>query len=81
MHWCICLCIFDLYGLIRGREVTLSEINSKEERQNKAFKKWISDNNQFFNLPFSQQQMLCDYVEGLNREIADLESDKHRGSW
>ncbi len=56
--------------------MTLKEINEKEERNNTAFKKWVGDNRAFFNLPFSQQQDLCLYVEGLNREIADLEADK-----
>ncbi len=59
--------------------MTLNEINNKERAQNEAFKKWISDNRAFFNMPKSHQIVLSEYVAGLHREIADLESDKYRG--
>lgn len=58
--------------------MTLDEINSKEAKKNEAFKRWIGDSSQFFNLPIHQQQMLIDYVSSLHAEIADLESDLHR---
>ena len=52
-----------------------AEINENEGRQNAAFKKWIANGRQFFNIPESQQKNLCDYVEGLHREIADLQAE------
>ena len=55
--------------------MNLAEINENEVRQNAAFKKWIANSRQFLNMPQSQQKNLCDYVEGLHREIADLQSE------
>ena len=55
--------------------MNLVEVDENEEKQNAAFKKWIANNKQFFNIPQSQQKNLCDYVEGLHREIADLQSE------
>lgn len=55
--------------------MTLDEISKNEETQNEAFKQWVAQDKETFLIGFSGQQDLCDYVAGLNREIADLQSD------
>ena len=61
--------------------MTLDEIEKREEFGVLAFRRWIADNREFFNLPPSQQENLIDYVAGLHSEIADLQAELYRDKW
>jgi len=50
--------------------MSLEEINRNEIKQNLAFKKWLSS----MDIGDKKTQDLTDYVAGLNRDIADLQS-------
>ena len=53
---------------------SLAEIESNENRQNAAFIKWTQGKSFGHLSPKSQQLQLNDYISGLHREIADLQS-------
>lgn len=54
--------------------------DENERKQNEAFKKWMNSKD-FITTPERLKIQLCDYVEALNREIADLQRDKERIDW
>ena len=53
---------------------TIDEINEEETRQNAAFRQWIKRAHP--TMSFKDQQALFDYVEALNKEIAELKRER-----
>ncbi|OUS29720.1 hypothetical protein A9Q99_08580 [Gammaproteobacteria bacterium 45_16_T64] len=58
--------------------MSLDEICDNETLHNKAFESWINSKHQFPRLTPDNKEDLIAYVQGLNREIANLQTESTR---
>ena len=63
------------------RQLTLEQINRKEERDRTSFDRWLNHDYLLKSLPAQGKEQLKLYVNGLLSLIADLESDLNRPFW